>query len=115
MTDVGAPAGGSGSIDRTSAKAGLKLATAFFPAGLVSFARDEDRLVQDEFALGERDGDLEAVPTLEADLRLDIAGHRDDGQSGDLGERYDALLDNIARTFWSIRRHCQIVPTFGMP
>ena len=73
------------SIFRTLAKAGLEFAAALFTFGVVGFAGDEDGLVEDEFAPGKRKGNLEAIPAFETDLRLGVAGHRDDRQASDLG------------------------------
>ena len=100
------------SIGRGLAQAGLERAAAFFSPGFVSLAGDEDGLIEDEFAPGKRKGNLEAVPALETDFRLGVAGHRDDRQASDLSEGDDAVLDNVARALWAVGRHSQVVSPF---
>jgi hypothetical protein len=101
--------GNSALVIRGLAKPGLEMGAVLFPPGFVSFAADENGLVEDEFAPGEREGNLKAVPAFETDLRLGVTGHRDDRQTSDLGDGDDAVLDNVARALRAVRRHGQVV------
>ena len=99
-------------VGRALTEAGFDLLAPVLSFNFVSVAADTDRLVQNEIAPGEWERDLKAVPAFETDLRLGVAGHRDDRQSSDLGEGDDAVLDDITRTLWTIRRDGQVISPF---
>ena len=102
------------SIGRGLAQAGLERVAAFLSPGFVSFAGDEDGLVEDELAPREWEWNLETVPALKTDLRLDVAGYGNDRQSSNLSKGDDTLLDDITRALWAIRRHGQVISPFCM-
>ena len=54
----------SASVPGGLTKARLQLAATLFSPGLIGFAGDENGFVKDEFAPGERERNLKAIPTL---------------------------------------------------
>lgn len=56
---------------------------------------------------------MKAVPAFQLDFRAQMTGDGDDGQSGNLGEGQDALLDDIRRSFRAVGGYREVKAVFS--